>query len=71
MNSAQIVIEKFGGIRPAARAIGIDPSVIHRWRKAKKIPLHNVESILVASKKKRVKIKVSELVRGHRGYGEK
>jgi transposase-like protein len=29
---ADIVISRFGGVRPLARLLGKDPSTIHRWR---------------------------------------
>lgn len=32
MRPADIVIARFGGVRPLARLLGKDPSTIHRWR---------------------------------------
>lgn len=32
MTPADIVISRFGGVRPLARLLGKDPSTIHRWR---------------------------------------
>jgi hypothetical protein len=32
MRPADIVITKFGGVRPLARLLRKDPSTIHRWR---------------------------------------
>jgi hypothetical protein len=29
---ADIVISRFGGVRPLARLLGKDPSTIHRWK---------------------------------------
>jgi hypothetical protein len=31
MTPAEIVIERFGGIRPAAKALGISPTTVLRW----------------------------------------
>lgn len=32
MTPADIVISRFGGVRPLARLLGKDPSTIHRWK---------------------------------------
>lgn len=32
MTPADIVITRFGGVRPLARLLGKDPSTIHRWK---------------------------------------
>jgi len=31
MKPAHLVVKRFGGIRPLARALGIDHSAVHRW----------------------------------------
>lgn len=35
MTPAQLVIEKFGGVRATARVLGINPSTVCRWNKRK------------------------------------
>ena len=65
MNSPEFVITKFGGLRKAARAIGIDPASVSRWRKNKIIPLRNTQKIINALKRNRIKYTVAQLTIGH------
>ena len=37
-NPAEIVIDKFGGIRPLARALGLSPVSILNWKKRRAVP---------------------------------
>lgn len=38
MTYAQIIIDKFGGVRAAASAIGYPPSTVQGWKKRGSIP---------------------------------
>lgn len=35
MTPASIVISKFGGVRPTARKLGLNPSTVCRWAQAR------------------------------------
>ena len=54
MSPAQLVIEKLGGVRATARALGINPSTVCRWQKTKEdggtngfVPQNHFKQILV------------------------
>ena len=65
MNSPEFVITKFGGLRKASRAIGIDPSAVSRWRRNKIIPFRSMQKIIYALKRNHIKYTIAQLTIGH------
>lgn len=70
MTPAAYVIEKFGGIRPLARAIGRDPSSVQLWKiphtrggGGGAIPSKAQTAIIAASRKLGIQIDPAKLVR--------
>lgn len=61
---ADIVIEAFGGVRSAARELGLSPSSITRWRtqRAGIVPTKHIKKILAISAAKNLGINASDLV---------
>jgi DNA invertase Pin-like site-specific DNA recombinase len=51
MNTSERIIEKSGGLTKAARAVGVERSVLHHWKTRGVIPAHNWKSVLSASNK--------------------
>lgn len=76
MNPAELVISRFGGVRPLARLLGLDHSSISRWTKKKPrglgglIPsrLHGPLLDLAATQK--VALTAEELIRGNGAEAE-
>lgn len=69
MNPAARIIEKFGGVRPLARALGCAPSTVSRWAMARDqggtggmIPTGKISAVMDAAKKGRVKLKAADLM---------
>lgn len=69
MNPAKQIIELFGGVRPLARALGLDPSTISRWQTPKKkrgtggrIPAAHQGALLRLAKKRRIQISADQLI---------
>ncbi len=61
------IIEKFGGVRPMAVALGHNnPTTVQAWAKNRHIPHWRRHEILVAARKKRLGITENDLVNGHK-----
>jgi hypothetical protein len=61
---AECVIKAFGGVRAAAKAIGITHSAVSQWGKRKPIPSSSVVRILEAATKLGLHITPFDLVIG-------
>ena len=66
MNPAELVVKKFGGVRPAARAIGVNHATVCKWRSNGRVPLHAFEPIFHAARVAKIKITLENLY-----YGDK
>jgi transposase-like protein len=71
MKPADIVISRFGGLRPLARLMNLDPSTIYRWRApaAKggldgRVPSTHQLRLLELAREKGVQLTASELIEG-------
>lgn len=66
MSPTEVVVEVFGGIRGAARAVGIAPSTVLRWgeRSAGRIPHEYMRTFLEAAARKRRRLTLEEVVWG-------
>lgn len=71
MAPADIVISRFGGVRPLARLLGRDPSTIHRWRMPAskggldgRVPSSTQVRVLELAKEQGVALTADELING-------
>lgn len=59
------IIERFGGIRPMAKALGHkNPTTVQAWHKNESIPYWRHHEILTAAKRLRLGIKIEDLQEG-------
>ena len=59
------IIDKFGGIRPMATALGHKyPSTVQAWAENKKIPRWRYHEVVKAAKTRRLKITEADLTSG-------
>lgn len=52
----EVLIEKFGGVRPMARKLDVEPPTISYWRKTRKIPRWREHEIREAAKRYQIDI---------------
>ncbi|MGD9882311.1 MAG: hypothetical protein AB7F22_30200 [Reyranella sp.] len=68
MNPGSSVIAKFGGVRPLARLLDINPTNVSRWQLPKPrgtgglIPSKYHKPLLTLAKRRKVRLTVEELV---------
>lgn len=69
MQPAKRIIDLFGGVRPLARLLGVDPSVVCRWPAPRErrgqgglIPAGYQRDLLRLARSKRLPIKAADLV---------
>lgn len=72
MTPARYIIEQFGGVRAAAKAIGVAPSTVSTWNKRRtttdyrglngRIPAKNWDAILRAAKRRKKRITYKNLL---------
>ena len=70
MTPAELIIEKLGGVRATARAIGRDPSAICKWKQKGSIPMKAALQILEYAKANGIDITPNDLIMG-RSTGKK
>lgn len=70
MNPAKKIIALFGGVRPLARKLGVDPSVICRWPAPKEkrgqgglIPAVYQGPLLKLARREKVQLRADDLIR--------
>jgi len=77
-SAAEIVIERFGGVRPLARRIGRHPSSVARWPLPSgketrgldgRVPGNLQEKLLEAARADGIKLTAEELVSGEQAGG--
>lgn len=61
MNSVDLVISRFGGIRKTARALDMHASSVLRWKKSGTVPLHRWMAVLCAAKQHNVQLDLMDL----------
>lgn len=71
MTPAELVINRFGGVRKLARLLGKDPSTIHRWKQPKerggldgRVPSSQQVKLLDLARAQGVALTAGELVVG-------
>lgn len=69
MKPANYVISIFGGVRPLARLLGVDPSVVSRWPAPKErrgqgglVPSKYQGQLLRLARRKRLPLKAEQLI---------
>lgn len=62
MTQAEKIINRFGGIRPLARAIDENPSTVHAWKASGRIPQWHHITILKAAKDRDIEIPHTEFL---------
>lgn len=68
---AQLVIERFGGIRRLARSVGLAPSTVCRWQMgAGQIPRKRWEQVLKAADSSGIELSLNEVVFGGIGVAK-
>ncbi len=55
-NLADAVVRAFGGLTPAARAIGAPISTVDGWRRSGRIPLWRRNQIIAAAEREKVSL---------------
>lgn len=65
ISPADYVIGRFGGIRKAARAIGIQPSTVQGWGKRGTIPQRHWDALIEAAKEIGTEITIPDFVTQH------
>lgn len=56
MTSAARIIEKFGGTRPAAEALGVPPSTVQSWKQSGVIPARRQPDVLKAARERNIPV---------------
>ena len=64
MPPVEVAIERFGGVRALARAIGRDHSSISRWRKRRAIPTNMQARVMWAAAEGRIRLTAKEMIYG-------
>jgi hypothetical protein len=66
---AATVIARFGGVRPLARILGIDPSLVSRWQQPRErrgqgglIPARYQGPILLAARERGIELSPADMV---------
>ena len=75
MTPADIVISRFGGVRPLARFLEKDPSTIHRWKQPKekgglegRVPSSVQTDLLRLAGEQGIELTTNDLVMGPDGH---
>lgn len=71
MTPAEVVIDVFGGIRPAARAAGVEASTVLRWQRRGGVPDEYKRDLLDAAKRRRLLLSLEELTWGRPKVGRR
>lgn len=65
MNVVADVIDRFGGVRPMAAALGHkNPSTVQGWKERGVIPVRRLPSVIEAAESNGVSVSLDELVMG-------
>jgi len=65
MNIVADVIDRFGGVRPMAAALGHkNPSTVQGWKERGVIPVRQIPSVIEAAESDGVSVSLDELVMG-------
>lgn len=64
MTPGEIVVNEFGGIREAARQLGLAPNAVFLWKKSGVVPTRSLKLVLEVAKLKKLKITEKDLIYG-------
>ena len=64
LNPAEFVIYKYGGLRRAARVIGLDPSSVSKWQLKGTIPSGHQKNIILKAREAGLRITASDIIFG-------
>lgn len=64
LTPVEICITAFGGVRKLAKAMGIDPAAVSRWKKRGTVPAYIQRKLLTAAKEKGYAITAEDLIFG-------
>ena len=56
MSQAEFIIEKFGGVRPMASALGAPPTTIQGWKERGFIPARRQSAVLAAARARGIEL---------------
>jgi len=59
-----ICIKTFGGVRKLAKAMGIDPAAVSRWKKRGTVPAYIQKKLLTIAKERQLEISAEDLIFG-------
>lgn len=61
-NPAKYVVDRFGGVVKAARAIGRDKGTISHWVSARRIPIRAWADVMLAGRKLRPRLRGRQIL---------
>ena len=64
MSSASRIIEKFGGTRPAAQALGVPTSTVQSWKQSGVIPARRQPDVLKIARERNIPIEPADFIIG-------
>lgn len=64
LTPVDICIKEFGGVRKLAKAMGIDPAAVSRWKKRGTVPAYIQKKLLIDAKQKGYAITAEDLIFG-------
>lgn len=59
MKNVQDIISAFGGVRPAAYALGIAPTTVQHWKSKNRIPEWRIDHVIRCAREKGVSIDIN------------
>lgn len=64
MTPVDICIKEYGGVRKLAKAMGIDPAAVSRWKKRGTVPAYIQKKLLLNAKMHGFNISAEDLIFG-------
>lgn len=64
LTPVDICIKAFGGVRKLAKAMGIDPAAVSRWKKRGTVPAYIQKKLLTIAKAQGLDINADDLIFG-------
>jgi hypothetical protein len=59
-SAISVIVERFGGIRPMAVALGLPASTVSSWKLVGRVPSHRIPTVVEAARKAGVKLSYSD-----------
>ena len=60
----EVCIREFGGVRKLAKALGIDPAAVSRWKRRGTVPSYIQKKLIQTAKEKGLEISAEDLIFG-------